>query len=145
MDYLSGSSDWVSVGARDADGGAVHAERARPVFPREASRPGRVLCADVVAYGGATPLLMPLGELDEWTSPETCRLVALGARRAGRDVVDVLYPGAHHGFDTAHMPRPIRIADARGGRGATVAYNPSAHADAERRVGEFLARHLRPN
>ena len=103
------------------------------------------VCADVAAYGGATPLLMLLGELDEWTSPEPCRLVALGARRAGRDVVDVLYPGAHHGFDAAHLPRPIRVADARGGRGATVAYNPSAHADAERRVREFLARHLRPN
>jgi dienelactone hydrolase len=102
-------------------------------------------CSDIVAYGGDTPLLMLLGELDDWTPPETCRIVALGARGAGRDVVDVLYPGAHHGFDAAHLPRPIRIADARGGRGATVAFNPSAHADAERRVREFLARYLRPN
>ena len=101
------------------------------------------VCADVVAYGGTTPLLMLLGELDEWTSPETCRTVALGGRRAGRDVVDVLYPGAHHAFDAANLTRPVRVEDARGGRGATIAYNPSAHADAEKRVREFLARHLR--
>jgi dienelactone hydrolase len=103
------------------------------------------VCVDLVAYGGDTPLLMLLGELDDWTPPEACETVALGARRAGRDVADVLYPGAHHGFDAAHPPKPVRIADARGGRGATVAYSPSAHADAEKRVREFLARYLRPN
>jgi hypothetical protein len=43
------------------------------------------------------------------------------------------------------LRQPTRIADARGGRGATVAYNPSAHGDAEKRVREFLARFLRAN
>ena len=100
-------------------------------------------CADVVAYGGTTPLLMLLGELDDWTAPESCRMLARGARLAGRDVIDVLYPGAHHAFDAANLSRPIRVEDARGGRGATIAYNPAAHADAEKRVREFLARPLR--
>lgn len=100
-------------------------------------------CGDIAGYGGTTPLLMLLGEADDWTPAEPCQIVALGARRAGRDVVDVTYPGAHHGFDAAQVQKPIRVEDARGGRGATIAYDPRAHDDAERRLREFLARRLR--
>lgn len=42
---------------------------------------------------------------------------------------------------TGEVP-PITIRDARRGVGATVAYDPAAHADAEKQVRAFLRRHL---
>jgi hypothetical protein len=45
--------------------------------------------------------------------------------------------------DAAQIKRPTRVEDARGGRGATVASNPRAHANAGKRLREFLAQNLR--
>jgi dienelactone hydrolase len=101
-------------------------------------------CGDLAVYRSSTPLLMLLGADDNWTPAEPCRFLAERARADGRNVTAVVYPGAHHGFDGAHIARPTVIADARRGAGATVAYNPTAHADAERRVKQFLAEALRP-
>jgi dienelactone hydrolase len=101
-------------------------------------------CGDLAVYRSSTPLLMLLGADDNWTPAEPCRYLTERARADGRNVTAVVYPGAHHGFDGAHIARPTVIADARRGAGATVAYNPTAHADAERRVKQFLAEALRP-
>src|SRR6266480_4959466 len=67
------------------------------------------------------------------------------ARREGHDVTAVVYAGAHHGFDAAHIRRPVRVTQALRGRGATIAYDPRAHDDSEKRVREFLRRHLMPS
>ena len=100
-------------------------------------------CGDIVgAFPGTSPVLMLLGALDDWTPAAPCQRVAAAARQGGRDVVDVTYPNAHHGFDSALVQRPITIRDARRGMGATVAYDPAAHADAEKQVRAFLRRHL---
>ena len=40
------------------------------------------------------------------------------------------------------MRRLTIVADARGGRGATVDYDPRAHEDAEKQVRAFLAANL---
>jgi dienelactone hydrolase len=100
-------------------------------------------CGDTVSYRGSAPLLMLLGEKDDWTPAEPCRQIAEIGRQQGRDVSAVVYGGAHHGFDSAHIVRPTRVADARRGRGATVAYDPQAHGDSEKRLREFLERHLK--
>ena len=89
-------------------------------------------------YRSSIPLLVLLGADDNWTPAEPCRLLAEAARRDGRNVTAVVYPKAHHGFDSASARVPVIIADARRGAGATVAYNPKAHEDAERRVKQFL-------
>jgi dienelactone hydrolase len=60
------------------------------------------------------------------------------ARAAGGDVTLVTYPGAHHGFDVTTLTRPTLVPEARQGRGATIAYDPAALRDAEKRVREFL-------
>jgi dienelactone hydrolase len=58
----------------------------------------------------------------------------------------VVYPGAHHSFDS---DRPVRFVASRvnmnapGGRGATTGGDPRAWADSIRRVTEFFERTLR--
>ena len=99
-------------------------------------------CGDIAVYRSAIPLLMLLGADDNWTPAEPCRLLAEAARRDGRNVTAVVYPDSHHGFDCAHVRTPIIIADARRGAGATVAYNPKAHEDAEKQVKQFLQAQL---
>jgi dienelactone hydrolase len=100
-------------------------------------------CGDVASYRARPPLLILHGEADDWTPVELCRYLVDNAKAAGADVALVSYPGAHHGFDAANIARPTLVADARGGRGATVAYDPAAHSDAEKRLREFLRRHLK--
>ena len=97
-------------------------------------------------YSGAfkplAPLLILIGELDDWTPPEPCRRLAGAAQAAGYPVEIKVYPGAHHSFDSI---LPIRRVAERininslTGRGATTGGNPEAWA----RVERFLAEHLR--
>lgn len=100
-------------------------------------------CGDVPSLATTMPLLMLLGGKDDWTPAAPCRLLAEDARRHGRTVVDVAYPEARHAFDAANVARRTYIADARRGQGATIEYNPAAHADAEKRLRQFLQQHLR--
>jgi dienelactone hydrolase len=108
--------------------------------------PGR----PITAYSGAlkplAPLLILIGELDDWTPPEPCRRLAAAAQSAGYPVEIKVYPGAHHSFDSI---LPIRRVAERinmnspTGRGATTGGHAEAWADAIVRVERFLAEHLR--
>jgi dienelactone hydrolase len=102
---------------------------------------------------GATfyaPLLILMGEADDWTLASHCRDLTDAASRAGGAPVTLhVYPGAHHGFDNPAVSI-YYYATARNGNkpggccGATVGYNAQAHADALERVGRFLAEQLTP-
>jgi dienelactone hydrolase len=98
----------------------------------------------LMAYAGTAPLLMLLGGKDDWAPPEPCRRMAEAARQAGRRVTAIVYPDARHAFDAARIQGVVFVPDARRGQGATIAYDPRAHADAERQVRAFLGRHLSP-
>jgi len=68
-------------------------------------------------------------------------------RSRGADANIVTYPGAYHYFDVEGQKKE-ELADVEndtrpGGYGATVAYQAEAAADAQRRIAEFLAHHLR--
>jgi dienelactone hydrolase len=97
-------------------------------------------------YRPAAPLLILVGDRDDWTPAGACRTLAAAAQAAGHPVETIVYPGAHHSFDS---DRPVRYvatrlnANAPGGRGATTGGDPAAWADAIRRVTAFFARHLR--
>jgi dienelactone hydrolase len=95
-------------------------------------------CGDVTSYRARPPLLILHREADDWTPVELCRYLVDNARAAGGDVTLVAYPGAHHGFDVTTLTRPTLVPEARQGRGATIAYDPAALRDAEKRVREFL-------
>ena len=91
----------------------------------------------------AAPLLILAGGKDDWTPAESCQKLADAAREAGRPVTIVVYPDARHHFDGAHLKRPVFVSIAKGGKGATVEYNPKAHEDSEKQVKNFLAAQLR--
>jgi dienelactone hydrolase len=108
------------------------------------------------------------GAADNYVSIEPCRRYVERLRRAGKDVQLTEYAGAHHAFDnplyspalflsdavtTNHCSRqellggdivnletgqPFRWSDACVRRGATVAHDPVATADATKAVKSFL-------
>lgn len=108
------------------------------LYPRCAVRSPRT-------YQPVAPLLILIGEKDDWTPSEPCPKLAEAARASGDPVAIKIYPGAHHSFDTSN---PLRYVAARvnpsvpGGRGATTGGDPAAWADSIREVAAFLGRYL---
>ena len=96
-------------------------------------------------YQPVAPLLILVGEKDDWTPAAPCRTLADAARASGHAVTITVYPGARHSFDS---PNPVRHVAARinpnapGGRGATTGGDPAAWADSIRQVVAFFDQHL---
>jgi dienelactone hydrolase len=96
-------------------------------------------------YEPTAPLLILIGEQDDWTPAEPCRRLAEASRAAGHPVEIEVYPGAHHAFDSQ---RPVRFVARRNnassptGRGATTGGNQAAWDDAKRQVQRFFLQHL---
>ena len=89
------------------------------------------------------PLLVLIGEADDWTPAEPCRALVSQAQAAGEPVSIVTYPDAYHDFD--HPDQAVRVHKglAFTGSGTGVAHsgtNVAARADAIARVLDFLAR-----
>ncbi len=101
-------------------------------------------CGRGLPPADAPPLLMLLGGLDDWTPSEPCVKLADAARRVGRTVTDVVYKDARHAFDAANIRGRVNVEVARGGKGATIEYNPRAYDDAEKQVKQFLRQYLGP-
>jgi dienelactone hydrolase len=100
-------------------------------------------CGSQLPPPDVAPLLILAGAKDDWAPPENCQKLADAAREAGRPVTIVVYPDARHAFDAANLKRPVFVSIAKGGKGATVEYNPKAHEDSEKQVKHFLAAQLR--
>jgi dienelactone hydrolase len=106
-------------------------------------------CPSLVEERVVRPLLVLIGSMDDWTPAHECRHMADAMRERGADVTIVVYPDAYHYFDVEGLPRQV-LAEVEnpqkpGGYGATVAYQAEAATDAQRRVAEFLMRHLGPS
>jgi dienelactone hydrolase len=90
------------------------------------------------SYKPAAPLLILIGELDDWTPAADCNRLAPEAALK-------VYPNAHHSFDS---DRPLRFIAARinpssaSGRGATTGGNAAAWKDAIEEATRFFDRHL---
>ena len=129
-------------------------ERARR---RGVSMPGAGFAAGVGVYPGGCfslvheqvvrPLLVLIGEADDWTPAAECREMVDAMRSRGADATIVGYPGAYHYFDVEgqrlEVLAHVENDDRPGGAGATVGYQAAAAADAHRRIETFLARHLK--
>ena len=91
---------------------------------------------------GKRPLLILIGADDDWTPAAPCR--DLAAHWAGEVALKV-YPNTHHSFDLP-MGGPYRIKGGDGGRTVmrTVAGNPQARQDSQRRMAAFFDKHLGP-
>ncbi len=97
-------------------------------------------------YRPVAPLLILIGDKDDWTPAEPCRKLAEVARGAGHPVTIKVYPGAHHSFDSPNRLRYLATRinpNAPGGRGATTAGDPSAWTDSIRQVVVFFDQHLK--
>jgi dienelactone hydrolase len=104
----------------------------------------------VIAYSGVykplAPLLILVGEKDDWTPANDCQALAERAQAAGYPVTVKIYRGAYHSFDSDKPPRYLderRNANKRDGHGATTGGDPVAWADAIERVKGFFGRYLR--
>ncbi len=97
-------------------------------------------------YHATAPLLILIGEKDDWTPAEPCRDLVEISQQAGFPVSIKIYPGAHHAFDSN---APVRYdanrinGNSPTGRGATTGGDPKAWDDAVREVKAFFARYLR--
>jgi dienelactone hydrolase len=110
------------------------------------SEPDRLILDFSGTYKPAAPLLILIGEKDDWTPAAYCQKLADAAQGAGYPVSIKIYPGALHAFDsnskvTYNSER--NNANKPGGRGATTGGDPIAWADAEQQVAAFFGRYLK--
>jgi dienelactone hydrolase len=136
-----GSTVLAATNARHAevDGAAVKASLAVAFYPGCKAELER-------GYRPVAPLLMLLGDADDWTPAAECKALAAAtapAREGGRDVPAPqfeAYAGAHHGFDGT---APVRLRrdvpnGVNPGQGVHVGGQPAARAAAALRLEQFL-------
>jgi dienelactone hydrolase len=104
-------------------------------------------CYSLVDERVVRPLLVLMGDADDWTLPAECTRMVEAMRARGADATIVLYPKAVHYFDVAGQARTVLPEVENRNRpggccGATVGYDAAAAADARRRVEAFFRRHL---
>ncbi len=111
----------------------------------------------------SAPVRIHAGAADDWTPARPCADLAAALKAAGQDVAIDVYPGAQHAFDQArgflYLPKAGNGADCFPvlasilgpvvsgtpscvKRGATIAPNAEAAAEARRRLREQLAQLL---
>jgi dienelactone hydrolase len=99
-------------------------------------------------YQPIAPLLILIGEKDDWTPAADCQALANAAQAAGYPVAIKIYPGAYHSFDSVNPPRYVdarRNINKPDGHGATTGGDPPAWADAIEQVKGFFGRSLKPS
>lgn len=92
-------------------------------------------------YKPAAPMLILMGENDDWTPPEACENLEKKMQDSDTPITLKLFPDTFHEFDAPGMPSHVRM-DVRGagkpGIGVTVAGNADARAEAYREMLQFL-------
>ncbi len=106
-------------------------------------------CDSLTNERAVRPLLIVIGDADDWTTAPTCRHLVDAMRAKGADVSIELLPGAYHYFDFVGQPKTVLSHVGNDNKpggccGATVEYNEAALAQARKRIADFLAYHLRP-
>jgi len=116
------------------------------IYPGCRARYGEWAPGTPGVYKPLAPMLILIGEKDDWTPAEPCRELTERSRAAGYAVDIKVYPNAHHSFDGNS---PVRYVEQRvnsnsaTGRGATTGGDPAAWADSIEQVKGFFARYLR--
>ncbi len=93
-------------------------------------------------YTPTAPLLILIGEADDWTPAEACRQLAAAALGARPEIET--YPGAYHGFDSS---APVRLRKdvpngVNPGQGVHVGGNAEAWSRSRERMQKFLQAYL---
>lgn len=114
----------------------------RPDFKRAiAFYPACRVQSESPSFSARMPLLILMGDADDWTPAAPCSYLAKAAQARGEQVGIVLYPGALHDFDHPRLEVKERenIAYSASGTGkVTVGTNMAAREDALKRVNAFL-------
>ncbi len=146
-----GTTTLASMAAPETPGEAPAKDRragfaaAVVLYPGCTARLGSGRADGSAVYRPLAPVLILIGEKDDWTPPAPCRRLAESTQAGPYPVALMVYPGAHHSFDS---DRPLRYVATRvsfnapGGRGATTGGDAQAWSDSIRRVLEFLGRNL---
>ncbi|MBI4590215.1 MAG: dienelactone hydrolase family protein [Candidatus Rokubacteria bacterium] len=104
-------------------------------------------CFSLVEELVVAPLLVLIGEADDWTPARICAEMVNAMRAKGAEARITIYPGAYHYFDNVDYPLQV-LPDVEnrykpgGCCGATVSHQPGAAAAAFAEVEAFLAGHL---
>jgi dienelactone hydrolase len=88
----------------------------------------------------SVPLLILIGDKDDWTPAENCRRLQAAGFTHPELVEAVYYPNAMHSFDARGRDRTITVAD---GKSHHLAYDPATAPDAEARTRAFFDKHLK--
>lgn len=122
---------------------AVQAETIQPKAVI-ALYPGCSKFAKMWNYELSAPLLLMIGEKDDWTPAKACVELHEKIKRSQKDAVFELqlYPDSYHGFDgTAPVGIRTGLGGPRNGM-ATTGGNPVAREQSHRRMFDFLATQL---
>jgi len=94
-------------------------------------------------YEISAPLLLMIGELDDWTPAGGCRRLQDKVKRAQPTALFdlVIFPESYHGFDSAG---PVKVRTGLNTRSHTahVGGNPAAREQSHQRMFDFLSAHL---
>jgi dienelactone hydrolase len=88
----------------------------------------------------SVPLLILIGNKDDWTPAENCRRLQAAGFTHPELVESVYYPNAYHSFDAQAGDRTITVAD---GKSHHLGFDPVAAPDAEARTKAFFDKHLK--
>lgn len=119
---------------RNPDTGFARAVAFYPGCTSRAKRPA--------AFNPYAPLLVLIGESDDWIPAAPCQALAGAVRARGGPMEIVTYPDTYHDFDNPGIRhKRVRTEVPNGvhpGQGVTAAPNAQAREDAKRRVLAFL-------
>jgi len=94
-------------------------------------------------YQASAPLLILMGEADDWTPVSPCRDIVAQGRPATPALEMHTYPDTYHDFDSPALKTQRKRMEVPGGvhagQGVTVAPNPEAAKDAWQRAGNWYA------
>ena len=95
-------------------------------------------------WSSKIPLLVLIGEKDNWTQAAPCRYFLEHSRRDDTALTVVIYPDAFHDFDWPDLPlHAVTSVSTRSGN-PTTGTNPAASEDAHKRVLSYFERYLKP-
>ncbi|MCP3654203.1 dienelactone hydrolase family protein [Herbaspirillum sp.] len=89
----------------------------------------------------AAPLLILMGENDDWTPPQACEAIEEKMKGSDTEIALRLYPDTYHDFDAPGLPVHVRMDVAgvgKRGEGVTSGGNPDARSQAYRSMLNFL-------
>lgn len=104
-------------------------------------------CRNQIAGSYRIPVLILIGDRDDWTLAESCEALLRRRDPTSSPVELRIYPGGFHAFDDlssgAYLPH-VRNINSPTGYGASVGGDPHSIERAKADVLDFLARYLRP-